>query len=385
MKSLSRIIALATTLSLSIFAVSCSDSSSSAEAEDDSVVAEISEMLAAPERDTSMIRGYAANQACKSELQSALEGNGYSNLSVYADLASASQQLADGTQLKGTFTGYHGSRTSRLEGTINCTVKYHADGTTVLAEVSGDITHDGAANSQQSDSSSRGSGSSSRGSAGQTEALAQKPDMGQRAGRAEYQVKPRVDSWHPEIVSYLENPGMLLPGGKMWNLSINNWCSVGHFATDAQRERLFIVTAAHCGDKGFRWGYVDQSGHTVEFGHMVEYAYTGDQSLGRDGGYDIAIIEVTNPHARWTSQPPSQDRSLEQQTFHTLSPTQCPCAEWVPVMAFHAETTSKEKAISSNMAISRARVIAAAPSMLSIHLAIYMPSASPHTPHVMTR
>lgn len=93
--------------------------------------------------------------------------------------------------------------------------------------------------------------------------------------------------------------GVLTPGAPIYNSTNDGRCSTGHFAGDGQR--LFILTAGHCGDKGDSFYYEDRSGSEVEIGQMVMKASnTNTDSIS---SADIALIEVSNPDAEVSTSP----------------------------------------------------------------------------------
>lgn len=139
---------------------------------------------------------------------------------------------------------------------------------------------------------------------GNVERRAQTAAPGKRVRTGHQEAVPHVATWHPELANYLMSPGELVPGRAIYNKTTNMHCSAGHFATTRDGKRLFLLTAGHCGKKGERFAYRDSSHQWIDFGEVVERAFSGEGTYGSATGYDIAIIEVDNPRARWNSQPP---------------------------------------------------------------------------------
>lgn len=111
--------------------------------------------------------------------------------------------------------------------------------------------------------------------------------------------EPRRNLIAPDAADYFMSLGVLTPGAPIYNGTNGGRCSTGHFAGDGQR--LFILTAGHCGDTGDTFYYEDQSGSTVEIGQMVKKARnTNTDSIN---SADIALIEVSNPAAEVSTAP----------------------------------------------------------------------------------
>ena len=112
-------------------------------------------------------------------------------------------------------------------------------------------------------------------------------------------LEPRNNLYNALKADYYMDVGVLTPGAAIYNRTNDGRCSTGHFAGDGQR--LFILTAGHCGDTGDTFYYEDQSGSTVEIGQMVKKARnTNTDSIN---SADIALIEVTNPAAEVSTSP----------------------------------------------------------------------------------
>ncbi|MGV0350919.1 trypsin-like serine protease [Corynebacterium guaraldiae] len=111
-------------------------------------------------------------------------------------------------------------------------------------------------------------------------------------------LEPRNNLYNALKADYMD-VGVLTPGAPIYNGTNGGRCSTGHFAGDGQR--LFILTAGHCGDTGDTFYYEDQSGSTVEIGQMVKKARnTNTDSIN---SADIALIEVSNPAAEVSTAP----------------------------------------------------------------------------------
>ena len=67
---------------------------------------------------------------------------------------------------------------------------------------------------------------------------------------------------------WLEQPGGVVPGGRIYNSTQSTICSTGFLASgDA---RLFIITAGHCGNRGDQFYVEDSHGNWAYVGEMVE-------------------------------------------------------------------------------------------------------------------
>ena len=112
-------------------------------------------------------------------------------------------------------------------------------------------------------------------------------------------LEPRNNLYNALKADYYMDVGVLTPGAAIYNRTNDGRCSTGHFAGDGQR--LFILTAGHCGDKGDSFYYEDRSGSEVEIGQMVMKASnTNTDSIN---SADIALIEVSNPDAEVSTSP----------------------------------------------------------------------------------
>lgn len=296
MKLRHRVLSALCTLPLVVSIAACSDSDSSASSATASQNTQ-------EKPDT--ISGIAVVSACESALEETLDDNGYYHELLLVELDNDYDDVSNPADISGTFSAWHANENYQFEGELTCTVELREESGDVEAGINADITYDEADGDGDYDFGNDDSRDSDYGSDyGSDEVLAEAPSAGQQVGLGEYQAQPRVDTWEPELADYLINPGMLIPGGAIYNIEGETRCSAGHFVTDSSSSRLFIMTAGHCGELGSRWAYLDPSGQWIEFGEMVERAYSGEENLGRVGAYDIGIIEVTNPHARWTSVPP---------------------------------------------------------------------------------
>lgn len=111
--------------------------------------------------------------------------------------------------------------------------------------------------------------------------------------------EPRVDLAQPEAAEYFMTAGVLTPGVAIYNLDSSGRCSAGHFVGDGQR--LFILTAGHCGDKGETFFYKDANGNRVKIGEMVlEARNTNTEYIN---SADIGLIEISNPAAQISPSP----------------------------------------------------------------------------------
>ena len=110
---------------------------------------------------------------------------------------------------------------------------------------------------------------------------------------------PRVDLAQPEAAEYFMTAGVLTPGVAIYNADSSGRCSAGHFVGDG--ERLFILTAGHCGDQGDTFFYKDRAGDNVKIGEMVLEAR--NTNTDRINSADIALIEVSNPAAQVSTSP----------------------------------------------------------------------------------
>lgn len=93
---------------------------------------------------------------------------------------------------------------------------------------------------------------------------------------------------------FLERPGAIVPGGRMHNVTSSAMCSIGFIASTS--DRLFVVTAGHCGNVGDQFLVEDSQGGTLVFGEMVEsfVEYAENKAIV---GADIGLIEIY-PDAR---------------------------------------------------------------------------------------
>lgn len=99
---------------------------------------------------------------------------------------------------------------------------------------------------------------------------------------------------------WLETPGGVMPGGLIFNETKSGNCSTGFLASASNR--LFIITAGHCGDRGDQFYVQDAEGNWDYVGEMVESYVDWDAGGGIEGA-DIGLIEVTGP-ARYSSSLP---------------------------------------------------------------------------------
>lgn len=88
---------------------------------------------------------------------------------------------------------------------------------------------------------------------------------------------------------WLEQPGKIVPGGRIGNRTMNAMCSVGFIASYG--ERVFIVTAGHCGNQGDEIVVGDSAGNYIPAGEVVE-SYVEQGAGGAIVGTDIGLIEL---------------------------------------------------------------------------------------------
>lgn len=99
---------------------------------------------------------------------------------------------------------------------------------------------------------------------------------------------------------WLEQPGGVVPGGRIYNNTQSTICSTGFLASgDA---RLFIITAGHCGNRGDQFYVEDSHGNWAYVGEMVESYVERDENGGIFGA-DIGLIEITGD-AKYSSALP---------------------------------------------------------------------------------
>lgn len=87
---------------------------------------------------------------------------------------------------------------------------------------------------------------------------------------------------------WLENPGGIVPGGRIVNATKSTECSVGYL-THVEK-RVFVLTAGHCGEVGDEFHVSTPEGEDVHVGQMVESEYLVS------GQEDYGLIEITNPN-----------------------------------------------------------------------------------------
>lgn len=89
---------------------------------------------------------------------------------------------------------------------------------------------------------------------------------------------------------WLKQPGGVVPGGRIYNETGNMNCSTGFLASHG--DRVFIITAGHCGDRGDQFYAQDAQGNWAYAGEMVE-SYLEQGADGSVIGADIGLIELT--------------------------------------------------------------------------------------------
>ncbi|MHC2798817.1 chymotrypsin family serine protease [Corynebacterium hesseae] len=99
---------------------------------------------------------------------------------------------------------------------------------------------------------------------------------------------------------WLKQPGGIVPGGRIVNETRNGTCSTGFLAS--RGERLFIITAGHCGKLGDQFYVQDAQNNWEYVGEMVE-SYLQEDAHGSIYGTDIGLIELLGD-ARYTSSLP---------------------------------------------------------------------------------
>lgn len=83
---------------------------------------------------------------------------------------------------------------------------------------------------------------------------------------------------------WLETPGKLVPGGGYTNETKGSTCSAGWIVSN--EDRVFVLTAGHCGTAGDIVSVSDGYGRSVRVGEFVESRFA------KAGGLDDALIEV---------------------------------------------------------------------------------------------
>lgn len=94
---------------------------------------------------------------------------------------------------------------------------------------------------------------------------------------------------------FLEAPGKIVPGGRIYNTRTGGYCSTGFIAS--RDNRAFIVTAGHCGNVGDQFLVEDSYGGQLVIGEMVESFVEGSSTAIT--GADIGLIELydeAKPH-----------------------------------------------------------------------------------------
>ena len=104
---------------------------------------------------------------------------------------------------------------------------------------------------------------------------------------------------------WLKQPGGVVPGGRIYNETRNGECSTGFLASKG--ERLFIITAGHCGERGDEFYVQDSNDNWAHAGTMVESLWQQDAQTSEFGA-DIGLIELSG-EARYSSSLPL-DRPL---------------------------------------------------------------------------
>lgn len=87
---------------------------------------------------------------------------------------------------------------------------------------------------------------------------------------------------------FLKRPGQVVPGARIWNTTSTGFCSTGFLASLGNR--LFIITAGHCGNVGDTFLIENNQGETLVIGEMVE-SYVEWEGEGIVGS-DIGLIEL---------------------------------------------------------------------------------------------
>lgn len=111
---------------------------------------------------------------------------------------------------------------------------------------------------------------------------------------------PRVTRTDTDRAPQLMKAGLLAPGTAIYNERTGMRCSTGHIA--GNEGRVYVITAGHCGDTGDRFYYRNASNHRVIFGEM-RLESDNTNLNGFVNSTDVGLIEITNPRARYNSNP----------------------------------------------------------------------------------
>lgn len=84
--------------------------------------------------------------------------------------------------------------------------------------------------------------------------------------------------------SFLETPGMIIPGALMTNVTRSGQCSQGWIA--GRDQEVYMVTAGHCGEVGDRFSIRDAYGNEAVFGEVTWSAFE------QVSGYDLGLIYI---------------------------------------------------------------------------------------------
>lgn len=105
---------------------------------------------------------------------------------------------------------------------------------------------------------------------------------------------------------WLQAPGGVVPGGMIHNATTDTECSTGFLASKG--DRLFIITAGHCGLVGDDFYVKDSNGNWTRAGTMVESLWQQDRRT-TEFGADIGLIELSGESQYSSSLP--LDRPLQ--------------------------------------------------------------------------
>ena len=98
---------------------------------------------------------------------------------------------------------------------------------------------------------------------------------------------------------WLGSPGGIVPGGRIRNASADEACSVGWIA--AREERIFVITAGHCGHAGDSFTYANSQDEETTFGVVVA---SENEGVARD----YSIIELFSDQREMVRPLPLENR-----------------------------------------------------------------------------
>lgn len=97
---------------------------------------------------------------------------------------------------------------------------------------------------------------------------------------------------------WLKYPELVSPGVRIYNATTHGSCSAGFIAS--RGDRLFLITAAHCGNRGDQFLIQNRQGQQYVFGEMVE-SYLEQDARGSITGADIGLIELYDDAKQYVS------------------------------------------------------------------------------------